>query len=59
MSEKLNLCPHNTLHFEGKRLRYIVCVCGKRWERHRKYKGNMSITILESINNGPAGIKSC
>jgi len=41
------VCYHNTLHIEGKYLKFLVCnSCGKKWERCREYSKNTSYTFF-------------
>lgn len=42
-------CEHKTLHFEGKRLAYLVCSCGKRWKRCVKYTKNIRHTFFRAV----------
>lgn len=43
----LQTCKHKTLHFEGKYLAFIVCSCGKRWERQVEYSKNTRYTFFK------------
>lgn len=47
-------CLHETLHFEGRNLAYLVCSCGRRWTREVSYSKNTRYTffkIKESTND--------
>ncbi len=44
-------CKHKTLHFEGKHLAYLVCTCGKKWERVVDYSGNTRRTRFRAVTN--------
>lgn len=41
-------CRHETLHFEGKRIAWLVCTCGKRWERCVEYSQSCRYTFYRS-----------
>ena len=41
-------CEHKTLHFEGKWLAYLVCSCGKKWERTVNYIQNTRYTFFRA-----------
>ena len=44
------VCYHNTLHIEGKYLKFLVCnSCGEKWERCREYSKNTSYTFFRRI----------
>ena len=42
-------CEHKTLHFEGKWLAYLVCSCGKKWERTVNYIQNTRYTFFRVL----------
>ena len=44
VADEGKLCRHDTLHFEGKRLSWLVCSCGKRWERCVEYTKSIRST---------------
>ena len=45
----MNECEHKTLHFEGKWLAYLVCSCGKKWERTVNYTQNTRYTFFRVL----------
>ena len=48
--EALSLCQHKTFHFEGRNLAYLVCSCGKRWEREVNYIKNTRYTYFKAVD---------
>ena len=41
-------CNHEILHFEGKNIAWLVCTCGKRWERCVEYSKSIRSTFYRS-----------